>query len=50
MSLILITALLQSPQRLGHPALGWIVPGAVFVVSFVLTWMVYRHFSQRPPE
>jgi hypothetical protein len=42
--------LLAEAQRLGHPALGWIVPGAVFLLSFALTWMVYRHFSQKPPE
>ena len=33
--------------RIGSPALGWIIPGAVFVVSFVLTWMIYRHFSRK---
>ncbi len=44
-------ALLQTaPARIGHPALGWIIPAVVFVVSFVLTWMLYRHFSQKPPE
>jgi hypothetical protein len=42
--------LLAESQRLGHPALGWVVPGAIFVASFVLTWMVYRHFSRKPPE
>lgn len=46
----LAIVLLAESQRLGHPALGWIVPGAIFVLSFVLTWMVYRHFSQKPPE
>ncbi|MGH9859343.1 MAG: hypothetical protein ACRD5F_04885 [Candidatus Acidiferrales bacterium] len=39
--------LVAAAQRLGHPALGWIIPGAIFVVSFVLTWMVYRHFSRK---
>ncbi|MGH9792102.1 MAG: hypothetical protein ACRD5W_12905 [Candidatus Acidiferrales bacterium] len=42
--------LVATVQRLGHPALGWIVPGAIFVVSFVLTWMVYKHFSRKSPE
>ena len=40
--------LLQTAQRLGHPALGWLIPGVVFLVSFVLTWMLYRHFSRKP--
>jgi hypothetical protein len=42
--------LLAAVERLGHPALGWIIPAVVFLLSFVLTWMVYRHFSQKPPE
>mgnify|MGYP001575548605 FL=1 len=41
---------LLAPARIGHPALGWIIPAVVFVVSFVLTWMLYRHFSQKPPQ
>lgn len=46
---MIFLALLTGTERLGHPALGWIVPGAIFLLSFVLTWMVYRHFSQKPP-
>jgi hypothetical protein len=45
-----ILILLTETQRLGHPALGWIVPGVIFIASFILTWMVYRHFTQKPPE
>ena len=37
------------PARIGPPILGIIVPAIVFVVSFVLTWMLYKHFSRRPP-
>ena len=33
--------------RIGHPALGWILPGFIFVASFVLTWVLYRHFSRK---
>ena len=43
-------ALMDAPARIGHPALGWIIPAVVFVFSFVLTWMLYRHFSQKPPQ
>jgi hypothetical protein len=41
----MMLALLQA--RIGHPALGWIIPGVVFLASFVLTWMIYRHFSKK---
>ncbi len=40
---------LQAVGRLGHPALGFIVPGLVFAISFALTWMLYRHYSKKPP-
>ena len=42
--------LADAPARIGNPILGWIIPALVFVLSFVLTWMLYRHFSQKPPE
>jgi hypothetical protein len=35
------------PARIGHPWLGVIIPAVVFLASFVLTWMLYRHFSKR---
>lgn len=45
----MIVTLLQ-PERIGHPSLGVIIPAAVFAVSFILTWMLYKHFSKRPPS
>ena len=39
--------MLTLSARIGHPALGWILPGVIFVASFVLTWMLYRHFSSK---
>jgi hypothetical protein len=36
--------------RLGHPLLGVLIPAAVFVLSFALSWLLYRHFSRRPPS
>jgi hypothetical protein len=36
--------------RIGSPVLGVIIPAAVFLLSFVLTWMLYKHFSRKPPE
>lgn len=40
----------EAPARIGNPILGWIIPAVVFLISFVLTWMLYRHFSRKPPE
>ena len=39
--------LAMPPERIGNPALGWIIPAVVFLASFVLTWMIYRHFSHK---
>jgi hypothetical protein len=35
---------------IGSPLLGMFIPAVVFLTSFVLTWLLYRHFSRRPPE
>jgi hypothetical protein len=34
--------------RIGSPILGVVIPAVVFVISFVLTWALYKHFSRRP--
>jgi hypothetical protein len=39
--------MLALSTRIGHPALGWIIPGCIFIVSFALTWAIYRHFSRK---
>jgi hypothetical protein len=38
------------PTPIGSPMLGVWIPAVVLLVSFVLTWMLYKHFSRRPPE
>ncbi len=30
--------------------LGIVVPGSVFLFSFVVTYMLYRHFSKSLPD
>jgi hypothetical protein len=39
--------MLALSTRIGAPALGWIIPGAIFVLSFALTWIIYRHFVRK---
>lgn len=46
----MLEALIQVPTRLGQPLLGVLIPGAVFVLASGLTWLLYRHFSRRPPS
>jgi len=35
--------------RIGSPILGIVIPAVVFLISFVVTWMLYRHFSRTSP-
>lgn len=40
-------ALAQQTVRIGHPLLGVLIPFLVFVVSFGVTWLLYKHFSYK---
>ena len=31
---------------IGHPVLGYVLPGLIFIVAFIATWLLYRHFSK----
>jgi hypothetical protein len=36
--------------RLGSNLFGIVIPLFVFVFSFVVTWLLYRHFSRKPDK
>lgn len=40
-------AFLLQTTRIGKPILGIIIPLVVFIISFIVTWMLYRHFSKQ---
>ena len=42
--------LAQQTTRIGHPILGFIIPAAVFVVSFVVAFALYKHFTKQMEE
>ncbi len=42
---MMATVLLQT-TRIGSPLLGIFIPLVVFVISFLITWGLYRHFSR----
>lgn len=29
---------------------SWVVPALLFLIAFVATWMLYRHFSNAPED
>lgn len=46
---MLLFILLQT-GRIGHPILGYIIPAAIFAVSFYVAYALYRHFSKKAQE
>ncbi len=42
-----MVVLLAQSSRIGAPILGVIIPLLVLAVSFVVTWLLYRHFSKQ---
>lgn len=32
---------------IGSPVLGIILPALIFIFSFIVTWLLYRHFSSK---
>jgi len=38
-------ALLLEIHPIGAAVFGWIIPGAVLVLSFTLTWLLYKHYA-----
>jgi len=45
MSAIIIIS--QTVQRIGSPILGIIIPAVIFIISIVVTWLLYRHFTKQ---
>ena len=45
MSAIIIIS--QIDQRIGSPILGIIIPAVIFIISIVVTWLLYRHFTKQ---
>ena len=34
-------------DKIGSPLLGIIIPGIVFIIAVVATYLLYRHFSSK---
>ncbi len=32
---------------IGHPILGYILPAAIFFISFAVAWACYKHFTNK---
>jgi hypothetical protein len=37
----------QSAQRIGRPILGYVIPAAIFTISFVIAFILYKHFIRK---
>ena len=42
----MIHFLVLQAQRIGHPAFGIIIPAVIFLISFLVAYLLYRHFSK----
>jgi hypothetical protein len=38
------------PERIGHPILGYVIPAVIFIVSFLVAYLLYRHFTGQVSE
>lgn len=38
--------ILSATGPIGHASLGIIIPALIFIVSFIATWLLFRHFSR----
>jgi hypothetical protein len=37
---------LPATGPIGHSILGIIIPASIFIISFIATWLLHRHFSK----
>jgi hypothetical protein len=37
---------LLNATRIGKPILGVVIPLLIFIISFSVTWFLYKHFSR----
>jgi len=42
-----LSSLLLEIHPVGAAILGWVLPGAVLVISFTLTWLLYSHYAKK---
>ena len=42
-----MTDVIADPVRIGSPVLGFIIPAIIFGLSFLLTYLLIRHFMKK---
>ncbi len=43
----MIALISQQLPRIGSPILGYIIPAIIFLVSFVVAYRLYKHFTKQ---
>jgi len=43
----MLIPLAQQIDRIGHPILGYIIPAAIFAISFYVAYALYKHFTRQ---
>lgn len=44
---MIATLLFQTVARAEVSLWGTVIPAAIFITSFVVTWLLYRHFAKQ---
>lgn len=44
---MILSLILQSTTRIGSPLLGIIIPAIIFGFSFLITYLLIRHFMKK---
>jgi len=43
----MIPILVESTGPIGPPILGYIIPAFIFLISFMVAWGCYKHFTKK---
>jgi len=43
----MIAFLAQTTTRIGSPVLGYIIPALIFAISFLVAFVLYKHFTRQ---
>jgi len=43
----MIGFLAQTTTRIGSPVLGYLIPALIFTISFLIAYILYKHFTRQ---
>jgi len=46
----MIAFLAQTTTQIGSPVLGYIIPALIFAISFIVAYLLYKHFTHQTTD